>query len=202
MGDSGLMWTYARGYADCSHGPSSDEIDEARRGSSYDWRGPSGERSKVVKVHELMTTAACACNTETKLSVAARLMGEANCGIIPIVEESGAVVGVITDRDIAMALAMQDLPARDVTVRKVMSTHVATCAPFDTVETAMATMRKRRVRRLPVLSPNGGLEGILSLDDLAARVGPGPGAPVTYEAVAETLKAVCNWSSSKAASAD
>jgi CBS domain-containing protein len=112
-------------------------------------------------------------------------MDEIGCGILPVAGDQGQVVGVITDRDICLALARRDVRASQLAVREVMTTAPATCTAGCTLSAALAAMASARVRRLPVVDENGRLQGILSLDDLIVEV-PEPDAAQ----VAHTLRAV------------
>lgn len=144
-----------------------------------------------MKVSEVMTTGVQACSPETNLATVVARMWEANCGLVPIVSEDGMVSGVVTDRDICIALGTRIALSTDVNARDVMTTDVATCYATDDIGTVVKMMRERRVRRLPVVSPSNTLEGVVSLDDLAIRADAGNNAPITYKTVAETLKAIC-----------
>jgi predicted transcriptional regulator len=110
-----------------------------------------------------------------------------------VVGERGKVVGVITDRDICLALARSDQRPSEVTVETVMTSPVHTCHSDDELRRALVTMREERVRRLPVIGTTGELEGLLSLDDVVLRARAletedfnGP----FYVDVALTLKAI------------
>ncbi|HEX6203053.1 MAG TPA: CBS domain-containing protein [Thermoanaerobaculia bacterium] len=128
------------------------------------------------------------------LARAGRTMGEARCGILPVVGEGERVVGVLTDRDLALTASRLDERPSRLTVRHAMSPEAWTCHPEAPVLDALAVMREHRVRRLPVVDHAGRLEGILSLDDVAAEARPeraaSPGHPLD-QAVAETLRAIC-----------
>ena len=106
------------------------------------------------------------CGEETSLSAAARLMEENDCGALPVMK-NGRLVGIVTDRD--MCLAITRPSAADTPVREVMTSRVATCKADDDVRVALATMAARQVRRLPVLDERGGVAGILSMDDVVLR---------------------------------
>jgi CBS domain-containing protein len=90
---------------------------------------------------------ACATN----LAEAAALMLDADCGILPVVNDDGRLVGVVTDRDMFIALATRNRLASQLTVGEVARTKVFTCGPEDDVQTALATMKQHHVRdsRLP-----------------------------------------------------
>ena len=99
-----------------------------------------------MKVNELMTQEPRTCTPDTSVAEAAHLMWEADCGILPVVDD-GELVGVVTDRDMYIALATQDARAAHLRVGAVATKKVVTCVPEDDVETALAAMRDARVRR-------------------------------------------------------
>lgn len=88
-----------------------------------------------------------------------------DCGMLPVVEGS-KVIGVLTDRDIAIAASSRDLAPSKILVSEVSGRKAITCRAGDDVVDALSKMRKQRVRRLPVVDAEGGLEGVLSLADL------------------------------------
>src|SRR5262245_29692720 len=102
-----------------------------------------------MKVKDLMTTEVKFCGLETNLAAATELMWNNDCGILPIVE-AGQVIGVITDRDICIALGTRSRHAAEVVTASVVSPSVFVCSADDDVKTALAKMKKERVRRLPV----------------------------------------------------
>ena len=123
-----------------------------------------------MRVNEIVTTEPRTCSPETTLADAAYLMWNADCGILPVVE-SGQLVGVVTDRDLYIALATRNARASDLKIGDVATRQVMTCAPDDDVHTALATMAKARVRRLPVVGFANTVIGILSIDDLVLAAG-------------------------------
>jgi predicted transcriptional regulator len=113
---------------------------------------------------------------------------------LPIVTDGGKTIGVITDRDIAIALGTRDKQAAEIPVKEVMSGELFAASPDEDIHTALKLMRKEKVHRLPVINAEGKLEGILSLNDVALQaVHPdGKKTPeLNYEDVVSTLKAVC-----------
>jgi predicted transcriptional regulator len=121
-------------------------------------------------------------------------MWENDCGALPIVTDGGKTIGVITDRDIAIALGTRDRQAAEIPVKEVMSGELFAASPDEDIHTALKLMRKEKVHRLPVINAEGKLEGILSLNDVALQaVHPdGKKTPeLNYEDVVSTLKAVC-----------
>ncbi|HJV92846.1 MAG TPA: CBS domain-containing protein [Azonexus sp.] len=103
------------------------------------------------------------------LAEAARQMLEEHVGCLVVVQqgEQGRVpVGVLTDRDIVVGAVAQHLDPRTLTVGEVMTREVATVREQDSVVNALRLMRRRGIRRLPVVAPDGVLQGIVTLDDL------------------------------------
>ena len=141
-----------------------------------------------MKVEELMTPSPATCGPTDNMAQAVERMWDANCGIIPVVDDAGRVLGVLTDRDICIAAATRGVAPGELGVREMPQTQVACCRPDDDVRTALALMRQHRVRRLPVTTDEGVLHGILSLDDVALAAAPRNG--VTAPDVIATMKAI------------
>src|SRR5581483_7925345 len=126
-----------------------------------------------MKVKEIMTSNVKSCAPDTNLAEAARIMWEQDCGAVPVTDDRGAVVGVITDRDICIAAATRGRLEGEIPVREVMSVPVHACAPNDDVRAAMATMKMQQLRRLPVIGKDGQLAGVISIHDVAVQARDG-----------------------------
>lgn len=123
-----------------------------------------------MKVSQVMTGTPACCRPETNLGAAVELMWNYNCGILPIVDANEKVTGVITDRDICVALGTRSKPAGEITVGEVCpSQELLFCRPDDEVHAALHRMAEGRVRRLPVLAEEDKLVGILSMDDIVTH---------------------------------
>jgi CBS-domain-containing membrane protein len=96
-------------------------------------------------------------------------MQEADYGTLPVVDSGGRLVGIITDRDICLAVAGSNRNAINITVHEAMTHKVFSARLDDDVHSALATMKTSRVRRLPVCDDSGHLEGIVSIEDLVLR---------------------------------
>jgi predicted transcriptional regulator len=102
------------------------------------------------------------------------------------------VVGLITDRDICIGGATKNGNLSNIAVEEIMTGKVYSCAPEDDVRKALKTMQERKVRRLPVVAPDGTLEGLLSINDitLSAKETTGRRVPdVSFRDVVQTYKA-------------
>jgi CBS domain-containing protein len=115
---------------------------------------------------DVMVTKVAACSPEANLAEVAAIFWESRCGSLPVLDEHGHVISMITDRDIAIALGTRNVRASEVKVKDVAPARVFTCAPNDDFEAALNTMVTQNVRRLPVVE-DGKLVGVVSIEDLA-----------------------------------
>jgi CBS domain-containing protein len=149
-----------------------------------------------MKVRDAMTKQVAFCAPETNLAQAVELMWKNACGFLPVAGEGGNVIGVITDRDISIALGTRDRRASEVCVRSAMSSSLFTCTQDDDVHTALKTLKSEGIRRLPVIDREGMLMGVLSIDDvvLNAKV-DALRKDISYEDIENTYKAILLHSS-------
>ena len=117
-----------------------------------------------MKVRDIMTGNPKCCGPDTNLAEAAELMWTNDCGALPVVED-GRLTGIVTDRDICIAVGTRNCRPSDTPVKEIAARTVQTCTPDDDVDMAMAIMRRAQVRRLPVVE-DGKLAGILALNDI------------------------------------
>ena len=144
-----------------------------------------------MKVKDIMTRSAMSCTPETSVREAAEIMRAADCGALPVVYKA-KTSGMITDRDICLALAERNRAPSELRVEEVMSRVLYACAEEDGVEKALATMRGHQVRRLPVVDAKGALRGIVSLNDVALHTAEkGDARAIPDEEAMRTLKAIC-----------
>jgi CBS domain-containing protein len=141
-----------------------------------------------VKVKDIMTGEPRTCSPDTNLATAAALMLDGDCGILPVLAD-GKLIGVVTDRDMYIALATRNRRASEITVREVVQTPVYSCGPDDDVQTALETMKQHCVRRLPVEGFGGTIMGIVSMNDII--LASGARQPVRDAEVVSTLRAIC-----------
>jgi CBS domain-containing protein len=141
----------------------------------------------TMQVREIMTTSPVTCTPETSLGVAAGRMADSKSGILPVLDTRGRLVGIITDRDICLAISRTNRNALSISVREVMTRKVSSVQLTDDVRRALAMMRTARVRRVPVLDAAGHLEGVLSIDDI---IGRGSNGDIRADEIVETLRDV------------
>ena len=123
-----------------------------------------------MKISKCMTRDVKLANPNQTIQEAAKAMAEIDAGVLPV-SENDRLVGMITDRDIAVrAIAKGKGP--DTPVREVMSQDVKYCFEDDDVDDVAQNMADIKVRRLPVLDKSKRLVGIVSLGDLALADGP------------------------------
>lgn len=147
-----------------------------------------------MNVSDLMTKNAISVTPDNKLSDAAHLMWEHDCGALPVIEPaSGRVVGMVTDRDICMACWSRGCAPSEVFVSDAMSQHLVHCHPSETVERAEVIMHANQIRRLPVVDADERLLGILSLADIARATESAPKRDngLTTQNLTATLAGIC-----------
>jgi CBS domain-containing protein len=140
-----------------------------------------------MKVEEVMTSDVRSCRPDANLAEAVREMWEGDCGALPVVGADGQIVGIITDRDICVAVATRDRTADRIAVREVAhDQRIHTCLATDDATAALKIMQANKVRRLPVIDAQGHLRGIVSLNDIVTHAGA-----ATATQIANTLSSIC-----------
>ena len=115
-------------------------------------------------------------STQATVSVreAAEAMRQHHVGALVVVEKPNGEripVGIVTDRDIVVAVVATGGNADKLTLGEIISKPVATCTESEGLFAAILTMREHGVRRLPVLNAKGGLAGMVSADDIYGALG-------------------------------
>lgn len=123
-----------------------------------------------MQVKDLMSGHPITVNSEETVAAAARILSRHNVGALPVTAQNGKLVGMLTDRDIAIRCVAANFDPNITRVKAVMSSGAVTVPAGESELQAARTMGKHRVRRLPV-TENGRLVGMLSQGDLAARAG-------------------------------
>jgi len=105
------------------------------------------------------------------------------------VNDEGRVMGIITDRDMCIALGTRDLRASEIKAADVVPARYFACRTDDDIHSALKTMAAQEVRRLPVIDEDGKLAGILSIDDIVVRARAG--SQINYSEVVRAIQAIC-----------
>lgn len=126
-----------------------------------------------MNVGELCNREVIFAYRDTRLVEAARLMREHHVGSLVVVVDrlsERVPVGILTDRDIVVAVVAKELDPRTLTAGEVMSRELFSVREEDGIADALRLMRERGIRRLPVLTHSGALAGIVTIDDLLELV--------------------------------
>ena len=124
-----------------------------------------------MKIAQVMTRGVDLIDPEATLQEAARTMAEEDVGFLPV-GENDRVVGMITDRDIAVRAVAAGRDPTKTRVRQVMTNQVRYCFEDEDVERAAETMGRELVRRLPIVNRKKRLVGVVSLGDIAVKANP------------------------------
>jgi CBS domain-containing protein len=145
-------------------------------------------------VREVYTRDAAVCRPDATIAEAARLLRARDCSLLLVVGPDRRPLGVVTDRDLLQLLDRRDLAPSRARVRDAMSAPVHAVRIEDEAAQALAAMARHRVRRLPVLSGLGQLEGILALEDLLLATQPDACRrnPLLLDQVLQALGAACS----------
>ena len=142
-----------------------------------------------MRAREIMTSNPLVVTGSDPVSQAAEIMRDAEVGIVPVVDdrEHRRLIGVLTDRDIAVrCVAQKHIPACDVRLH-MSGDHLHTVGPDDDVSRVIAAMSHDQVRRIPVVAEDNRLIGMISQADLATKIGPEK--PLDVERVLESVSA-------------
>ncbi len=121
-------------------------------------------------IKEIMTLNPQSClKNETLLSVSNQ-MSKFNIGALPVVDESKKVIGIITDRDIVLALCKIKKTLKQITVNEAMTSEVYTIDVEDDAANALNLMREKKIGRLPIVNRQNCLEGMISFNSISRKI--------------------------------
>jgi len=124
----------------------------------------------MTQVADVMTRAVRTMSPNDSMRFAAQAMDELNVGVMPVCDGE-RLVGMVTDRDIAMRGVAQGRSAESTPLKEVMSKDPLWCFDDEPLEQAMEQMRNAQIRRLPVIDRGRHLVGMLSMGDIATTAG-------------------------------
>src|SRR5919201_6077604 len=117
-------------------------------------------------IRNAMTSNPCAIDADKTVAYAAKMMRDEDVGIAPIVE-GDRLLGVLTDRDIAVRVVAEGRNPKEVKVTEVASRDLVTLDPQQDLEEALRLMARHQVRRLPIVEEDGRLAGVIAQADVA-----------------------------------
>lgn len=135
-----------------------------------------------MKISEVMSKDVELVAPETLLIDVVKKMQHRDCGSI-IVAKDDRLVGMITDRDIAIRCIANNHDPKETTAEQIMSSQILYCREMDDADDVARNMAENKVRRLPVLNEDKRLVGIVSLGDLASHS--------NHKLCGETLGIIC-----------
>ncbi|MEW6734078.1 MAG: CBS domain-containing protein [Acidobacteriota bacterium] len=140
------------------------------------------------KIEYVMTKNVTSCRPDNNLAEVGALLWEHNCGAMPVLDSEERVIGIITDRDICIALTTKNRLASNITVDEVMSKQIYTCSIEDGIEDAIEVMRNAKVRRIPVVDVDKKLKGIITLSDILVCPEESTGAAIILKSIYADVK--------------
>jgi len=125
---------------------------------------------KRIKCRDIMSEKVTSASPDTILSDIAKLLRSGDIGILPVVDDGGRLIGLVTDRDIVVRAVAEGLDVTRTPVGDIMTTETYTAGPDDYAFEAVRTMADKKVRRVPIVDDSGILVGIVSIADIALEM--------------------------------
>jgi len=124
------------------------------------------------KCSDVMTSDLTCCTPADTVHVVAQSMKAEDIGAMPVIDshDRKRLIGIVTDRDLALKVVAEDLNARKTKVEDVMSRNMVSCRTGDSWQIALDAMAKHQLRRIPVVDEEGRLAGIIAQADVATRI--------------------------------
>ena len=170
---------YTRGYNINREPNYRTEYDEGYTG---DWTSSNADRWETtrdftqggpqrshLRCRDIMTRDVVSCRRDTSITEVARLMRDQDTGAIPVLDESGKLSGIVTDRDLVVRGLTAEKPEAEMRAEDCMSDDVYTANQNDRVVEVIREMGDHQVRRIPVVDSHDRLVGIISTADIALQ---------------------------------
>jgi CBS domain-containing protein len=124
------------------------------------------------KCSDLMTRDVTCCVPKDTVHVVAQSMKAQDIGAMPVIDspEKKKLIGIVTDRDLALKVVAEGLDSRKTTVEDVMSRKMVVCKTEDDWQLALDAMARHQLRRIPVVDDQGRIAGIIAQADVATRI--------------------------------
>lgn len=124
----------------------------------------------MPKVRDIMTPDPYCVRPEDTVDQAAQLMKENHVGPVPVIDHEKRLVGIVTDRDLAIKVVAEDRLPRNTKIADVMTREPYSCGPNDDVEQIIQTMEEHQVRRVPIVDEGRHVLGIVAQADVATKL--------------------------------
>jgi len=126
----------------------------------------------MKKCKEVMTKNPVCCRPDDMVVKVAQLMQSENIGSIPVIEneQTQKLVGIVTDRDLALKIVAKGQDAKSTKVEAVMTRQIVTCRTGDDLQMALDAMAEHQLRRIPIVDDDDKIVGIIAQADVATRV--------------------------------
>lgn len=136
---------------------------------------------------EVMTVEPVCCVPDDRVTEVARVMRAQDVGSVPVVDDlaNRRLIGMVTDRDLAIRVIAEGRDADDTSVRDVMSMNPVACQATDVYQEALRAMGEHQLRRIPVIDGDGRLAGIIAQADVATRLAEPSTTGAVVEAISE-----------------
>jgi CBS domain-containing protein len=145
---------------------------------------PAPQReSQSMTCQDLMTDNPTCCLHSDTVVTATQIMRDEDVGSVPVVDDQQWLLGIITDRDVALRVVAEARDSGGTMVQEVMTSHPVTCRPDDDVPRALDLMAQHKVRRIPVVGADRRLLDIIAQADIATHMD----APRRTAAVVEEI---------------
>ena len=124
------------------------------------------------KCSDVMTRDVTCCTPSDSVQVVAQSMKAQDVGAMPVIDshEKRRLVGIVTDRDLALKVVAEDLDSGQTTIEDVMSRKLVVCKTDDDWQVALDAMAKHQLRRIPLVDDQGRIVGIIAQADVATRI--------------------------------
>jgi CBS domain-containing protein len=122
-----------------------------------------------LTAREIMTRGVKTVRRDSPLREVAQIMKDEDCGVVPIVDEQGILVGIVTDRDLVVRAFTGGKTPDQLRAGDVMTDDVECVHPEEDIHSIIALMGKKQIRRIPVVERNDRVIGIISMGDIANR---------------------------------
>jgi len=142
-----------------------------RSGQRTNGREPARRKGDRLRVRDVMTPYPTCCAPDDSVLRAVRVMKSEDVGAVPVVEHDRRLVGIVTDRDLALEIVAAGRDPERTIVETVMTHNPVVCNAGDDVEAVLGAMGEHRVRRVPVVDDKGRIVGIVAQADVAMRIG-------------------------------